>query len=96
MERCCSCLMSGTPRRTGTHKPEAIRFSGLGVGYTELAQTAFVLNKMKEVWSELGAGQGLSPKALKRIRKANGYESYEEAVRAAFDELSDAAAKPEA
>ena len=69
----------------------------LYTGYrAELAQTAFVLNKMKEVWSELGAGQGLSPKALKRIRKANGYESYEEAVRAAFDELSDAAAKPEA
>ena len=56
----------------------------------DLGHATFVLDKMKEVWGWLGAGQGLSPKGLKRIRKANGYESYEAAVQAAFEELAEA------
>lgn len=53
-----------------------------------LHNATFTLCKMKEVWTWLAAGQKLSPKAMKRIRKSGGYESYEAAVRLAFDELA--------
>lgn len=53
-----------------------------------LHNVTFTLCKMKEVWTWLGAGQKLSPKAMKRIRKAGGYESYDAAVRLAFQELA--------
>lgn len=78
-------------RGTGREAPERLRafHQSLYDGYRqEIGTEAFVLCKLKEIWTWLGAGQGLSPKAMKRLKKADRYGAYEEAVRLAFEEMA--------
>ncbi|MDD3334446.1 MAG: tRNA-dihydrouridine synthase family protein [Eubacteriales bacterium] len=75
---------------TGTETPERLRqfHDRLMENYQrDIGNATFVLCKMKEVWTWLGVGQNVSAKAMKRIRKADGYSRYNEAVAGAFEEM---------
>ena len=84
--------LAGLFRGTGDEAPQRLEkfHRMLYEGYRqEIGTEAFVLCKMKEVWAALGQGQELSPKAMKRLRKAEAYGAYETAVEAAFAELKE-------
>lgn len=80
-------------RHTGEETPDRISafHDRLYAGYQGLLHNErYVLSKMKEVWAELGKGQPIPHKALKRIRKAADYGDYEAAVAEAISRMGEA------